>query len=92
MRSSVGSVGNSCPRSIFDSMAGDRPVCSPSWTSPSFFLWRRARTFGPIPYRSSPAVSVSESIPPALRSRPDQNRADISTNMTIDVRVKIFSC
>jgi hypothetical protein len=46
--SSVGSVGNSCPRSIFDSIAGDSPVCSPSCTSPSFFFRRSDRTFGPI--------------------------------------------
>ena|GEM_PF-4802446 len=48
IRTSVGSVGNICPRSIFDSIAGDSPVCCPSWTSPSDFFNRSLRIRGPI--------------------------------------------
>src|SRR5690242_15330321 len=62
MRSSVGSVGNRFPRSIFDSSAGDRPVCSPICTSPSFLFARSVRIFGPILYRLKPSSSVSDSI------------------------------
>ena len=47
-RNSVGNVGNSCPRSILDSIAGERPVCRPSSTRPIFFFSRMARTFGPM--------------------------------------------
>ena len=35
-------------RSIFDNMPDDRPVCSPSCTSPRFFFRRSALIFGPI--------------------------------------------
>jgi hypothetical protein len=49
MRSSVGSVGNNRPRSIFDSSAGESPVCRPSSTRPSFFFRRSDRTLPPMP-------------------------------------------
>src|SRR4028118_350907 len=43
-------------------MAGERPVCSPSCTRPSFFFKRSVRILGPIRYCSSPAVRVSDSM------------------------------
>ncbi len=50
MRSSVGSVGNSFPRSTFDSIAAESPVCPPSSTNPIFFFSRSARSLSPIAY------------------------------------------
>src|SRR5215217_2955335 len=52
-------------------MAGERPVCSPSCTRPSFFFKRSVRIFGPIRYCSSPEVRVSDSMT-ALRFLQDQ--------------------
>jgi long-chain acyl-CoA synthetase len=45
-RCNVGSVGKIWPRSIFESSAGDNPVCLPSCVRPSFRCRRKARIFG----------------------------------------------
>ena len=50
IRNSVGSVGTSLPRSIFDSSAGERPLWLPSSTSPIFFFSRSARSLAPMAY------------------------------------------
>jgi serine/threonine protein kinase len=47
IRSSVGSVGNSLPRSSFESIAAERPVCLPNSTSPMLLRKRRLRSFSP---------------------------------------------
>ena len=58
MRSRVGKVGKSLPRSSFESIAGESPVCLPSSTKPMLFRSLSVRSFSPNAYGCSPSRIV----------------------------------
>ncbi len=78
IRKSVGRVGNTRPRSIFDSIAGDRPVCRPSSHEAELLPEPQGAQLGPDPVLLQAAESVSETIPAPSFSRQEKDLRFVS--------------